>query len=302
MLLTVTTAYAGSNWEYRVREDKMSGEKTDYIVGVSNNKLTGWLDRKSHVFLFVVCESHNIQIQVDNIGFHRDSVDLQYSRIKFDNNKPQKISFNVDDDNNDLMRFTTRGPFKSSIEQEDIISSMKSGITLYLEISPFNTKGKEQIAEFDLRGFTAAINQCKGVATNTDTVTVAEQMEDSAENPYYVAKIILSCNENKCMSFILDIKNKSEQNLEVDWSKTYYLRDFGIESTFTKMGYKYFESPEIIPPKSSIVKSIYPGSLAVKDEKGQWIHTSMTPGLNGVDLTVIVDGSEVKERLSVLAK
>ena len=32
---------------------------------------------------------------------------------------------------------------------------------MYLEVELFNTKGTKQIAEFDLRGFTKAINQCK---------------------------------------------------------------------------------------------------------------------------------------------
>jgi hypothetical protein len=165
ILLVTSTAYAESTWRHKVDVDKVSGETTEYVLGTSKNSITGGSNSSSKVQLFCVCGNHAIKLQTVEVGFHVDNEDcdsnmcenIQYSRVKFDDSQPQLVVFDVDDDNNDIMRLTKRGTYGG----DDMVSAMKAGTTMYFEISPFNSKGERQIAEFSLIGFTATINQCK---------------------------------------------------------------------------------------------------------------------------------------------
>jgi hypothetical protein len=167
ILLGISTANAQSIWRYKLDVDKVSGETTEHVVGTSTNSITGVSDNSSKVQLFVTCKKHDIKLQTMGVGFHVDNVDcnsvtnvcenIQYSRVKFDNSQPQLVIFDVDGNNKDIMRLTKRGTYL----RDDMVTAMKAGNRMYLEITPLNTKKQKQIVELSLIGFTAAINQCK---------------------------------------------------------------------------------------------------------------------------------------------
>lgn len=166
LLLTASTAFAGNKWKHKVLVDNMSGEKIDYVVGQSINKIRGWL-HSNFVFLSVDCSENVIQIKVPEVGLYIDKVvcdrsceDFQYSRIRFDDNPSQYLYFFVDDIDNNLMQRLDKKD-GNHISNEKIINGMKAGTKMYLEITPFNNKDGRQMAEFDLRGFMYALNQCK---------------------------------------------------------------------------------------------------------------------------------------------
>ena len=166
LLLTASTAFAGNKWEYKVRVDNFSGEKIDYVDGQSINKIRGWL-HSNFVFISIVCSEKAIHIKVPDVGLnvdkiecHRSCEDFQYSRIRFDDSPSKYLYFHVDDiDNNHMLRLDKK--YGNHISNEEIINGMKAGTKMYLEITPFNVEDQRQMAEFDLRDFTYALNRCK---------------------------------------------------------------------------------------------------------------------------------------------
>ena len=171
ILLAFITAHTESawSWEYKERVDKMSGEMSRSVIGTSKNRLIGWAD-STNVYFKYFCDDYNtILLMAFDVGFHVDDVrctkysceNVQMARIKLDKSWLRSIPFRVSEDNNEIMELSN---FDGSITIDGakwVVSKMKAGNNMYLEIKAFNTKGKRQIVEFDLNGFTAAINQCK---------------------------------------------------------------------------------------------------------------------------------------------
>ena len=136
----------------------MSGKVTGFIVSYSKNELKGWL-KDGRVMLGHTCGG-GFYLRANDIGFHTDHVScgsyscdsIQFGRVKFDDGPPSDIEFGVWENNNDGMYI------RYSISK--LISAMKKGKTMRLELELFMTKGNQQIAEFDLNGFTKVFNQC----------------------------------------------------------------------------------------------------------------------------------------------
>jgi uncharacterized protein YceK len=119
-----------------------------------------------------------------------------------------------------------------------------------------------------------------------------------AENAYFWARIDSDCrNDLGCMSLRLQITNKSDRKLEVNWLNTYYIHNGRREGTFMPIGKTDIGAPDIIGPKGSFMKFIFPDRLATVDKTGKWNRAAMKPGKNGVALSIKVDGREINEIL-----
>ena len=149
-----------SSWDYYETKDKMTGKIDQrFIVSYSENELKGWL-KKGKIVLAYSCGS-GFYVRANDIGFHTDNIDCnsfgcsstQYARIKFDEDPPFDVSFTVWEGNNDGMSLHHG-------YQTVIIYKMKKGSRMFLELELFFTKGEQQIAEFNLNGFTKAFNRC----------------------------------------------------------------------------------------------------------------------------------------------
>lgn len=101
-------------------------------------------------------------------------------------------------------------------------------------------------------------------------------------------------------AFILHITNKTDKNIELNWSKTLYMYreqtagGFMIEGILYKDRNDYWKIPDILFPRIAFTKVILPSVLV----EGT-INTPMRSGVNGIYLSFIVDGKEFNEKLSV---
>jgi len=154
-------------WSYRQSEDQMSGKVTGYLISYSQNTLVGWL-RNGKILFGYNCEQ-GFYLKANDLGFATDDIECSeygcdnehYSRIKFDDGVPQIVAFSVWDDNNDGMSLH-RGFFDSQAKADAyFLRNMKAGKKMFVEIELFGTDGREQIAQFNLTGFTKAYNQCR---------------------------------------------------------------------------------------------------------------------------------------------
>ena len=162
-------------WGVQTSVDRMSGNTSVFVFTYSKNTLRGWL-RKGKVLFGYSCGG-NFYARAHDLGFHIDTyIDgrrVQYARIKFDQEPPENLSFNVWEDNIDGMSFRYDKSYLSELldragkshlnglgDRDVLMHNMKAGSTVLLEVTLFSTDGEPQIAEFDLNGFTAAVEQC----------------------------------------------------------------------------------------------------------------------------------------------
>ena len=128
----------------------------------------------------------------------------------------------------------------------------------------------------------------------------------TSSNEFFVANLSAKCPNNGCEFFLLEIENKTDGDLELDWNKTLYILN-GITSggfMFEGIAYKDRNNsklPDIIFAKSKFSKLIQPSSLVYfsRGRYGEWENKNMPTGENGVYLTVVVDGREIKEKITI---
>ena len=134
----------------------------------------------------------------------------------------------------------------------------------------------------------------------------------SVSNEYFDAKLTPVFVENQgYVGFALEIKNKTEKNIEVNWNKTLFIHQGQTSGGFMFPGSVYAERnnpklPDVVFPNVFFEKGLMPSNLAyfsrthpIGYDAPGWYHRSMSPGANGVYLTVIVDGKEINETLTV---
>lgn len=126
-----------------------------------------------------------------------------------------------------------------------------------------------------------------------------------SSNEYFSASILPIFIFNGYKGFVLNIHNNTRSNLEVDWSRTFYVHGGQKNGLFSPKGLVRGEKdkpmpPDIIPGDSVFSKEIYPSNLISYSAvfKSQ-VYEAMKPGENGVYLTVKVDGKEVTETLTL---
>lgn len=120
-----------------------------------------------------------------------------------------------------------------------------------------------------------------GPYLNTSGVSGAARMGGiplaarTQETDAYVANVTLACSSRqKCEGFRLEVKNKTEQPLEVLWDKTQYIEGDTTRGTFTFEGIRYMEKeapkpPAIVIPSGSMTKEIIP-AVSIHFQPGKY--------------------------------
>lgn len=111
------------------------------------------------------------------------------------------------------------------------------------------------------------------------------------------------CTGYGCEYFLLDLKNTTEFDVEVDWNNTLYIRNGQTSGGFMYEGIVYSQrngtrAADVIFPGNNLRKVIYPNNLVeyVSGQYGGWSHESMPEGQNGIYLTLNIDGEVYRER------
>ena len=148
--------------------------------------------------------------------------------------------------------------------------------------------------------------------------TVSNEFFDATLQPVFVS--------GGYKGFALGIKNKTKKNIEVNWNKTLFISNGQTSGGFMFPDGVYAERnnpkmPDIVFPDVEFGKGLMPNVLVAYDAgtsgvSGQvigrkyyqgtpgttgigWWHQPMPSGVNGIYLTMIVDGKEINETLTV---
>lgn len=122
-------------------------------------------------------------------------------------------------------------------------------------------------------------------------------------NEYFSATISPVYLFNGYKGFVLTIHNNTKSNLEVDWSKSFYVFGGKQHGLFSPKGFVRGEKdkpmpPDTVPADSVFSKEIFPTNLIYySDLFKSEVYEPMKPGDNGVYLTVRVEGKEITETL-----
>jgi len=147
--------------------------------------------------------------------------------------------------------------------------------------------------------------------TPTKSLWSSEPAIRKTGNECFDAKLSAYCEKTGCLGFSLFLENKSPKDIDVDWSRTVYLKN-GVESGVfnfegiilrTKKDYKPLETvvaygilSKKILPEMLTVKKLVPDMLSYS---GNAIQPYMEPGEHGIRLVVKADGREIIERLVI---
>lgn len=137
----------------------------------------------------------------------------------------------------------------------------------------------------------------------------SDPIKKTIRNEYFSAEIsTTSCLDRYgCEAFQLNVKNKTEKNLELNWNKTLYIVNGQTSGGFMFEGVVYMDRnnpkpPDIIFPSGVLSKVIWPNNLVSfsSGRYGGWRQGEMPEGENGVYLTISVEGKEVSEKLTMV--
>lgn len=103
-------------------------------------------------------------------------------------------------------------------------------------------------------------------------------------------------------AFDLSIENKTDQDIELVWDRTYYLQNGQTSGGFMFEGVIYSQRndpkpPDILFPKKTFNKTIYPNILATFAK--YWRYDQLPDGENGIYLSLKVKDVELREKLTV---
>lgn len=111
-------------------------------------------------------------------------------------------------------------------------------------------------------------------------------------------------------AFILKVNNNSNDDIEIDWNKTYFIDKGRTNGTFMFEGivYKYRDNQkasDIVFSKNQFSKVIYPNNYVTFSTTGtysDWQHNGFGVGEFGIYLTLKVNDKEIKEKAFVKVK
>lgn len=104
-------------------------------------------------------------------------------------------------------------------------------------------------------------------------------------------------------AFILNIKNNTNRDMELDWNKTNFIKDGNTSGTFMFEGvvYKDRNAPkanDIIFANSNFSKTIYPNNFVTFDSYG-WAHTGTGLGTQGAYLSIVDGKDTIKQKVLI---
>jgi hypothetical protein len=119
---------------------------------------------------------------------------------------------------------------------------------------------------------------------------------------YYISITPLSVYDRHC-GFRLIVKNKTPNNLLVDWNNAFYTEDGARQGGFMYDGIEFEYRNDPVAPVmvrgwDIYIKTIWPSVLA-KGTRDQWTQMPMEPGRHGVEITLAVNGQVFQEKLDV---
>jgi hypothetical protein len=105
--------------------------------------------------------------------------------------------------------------------------------------------------------------------------------------------------------FLLNVHNKTSENMLLEWKDTYYIHAGKKEGQFWFEGKPDVKSDEPLNMNilagDAIVIEIYPVKLRTLSQiAGAYVHENMDTGENGVYLTVKVQGKPVSETMTLV--
>lgn len=117
--------------------------------------------------------------------------------------------------------------------------------------------------------------------------------EATSENDIVRLSLKPGCNSKKCYGFQLNINNKTDKPLEIDWNKSYYLlngqTNGGLMTTGVVISQRnLLRPPDIILPRGGYDKPVWPSSftnLQIDITSVEWINSDLPEGKQGVYLT-----------------
>lgn len=112
------------------------------------------------------------------------------------------------------------------------------------------------------------------------------------------------CTSWGCNSFLIQLNNTTDQDVVVDWNRTFYVRNGQTSGTFMYEGIVYSKrseqkSPDVVFPGGKLIKGIYPVNLVSykSGQYGGWSHDGMPAGENGIYFNIKIGEEEYKKKV-----
>ena len=108
-----------------------------------------------------------------------------------------------------------------------------------------------------------------------------------------------------CDNLTLIVQNKNNQNIEINWDKTFFVSNNQTNGGFMFAGIPYIarnasKPNDIVFSNNNFQKVIYPNNLVEYSSvsSGGWVHRDVPLGEIGIYLTLIIDKKEVSYKLT----
>jgi len=145
-----------------------------------------------------------------------------------------------------------------------------------------------------------------GCATGPKFTWKFDPHTKSVDNESFSASISPAAYDdiwNGYTAFNLTIRNKSSNDIEIDWNRTLFIMGGQTYGGFMFAGVLYKDrnnpkQPDVIFSGSEFRKTIYPNDL-VDFLYRQWRHYAMPEGDNGVYLSLKIKENVVREKITV---
>jgi hypothetical protein len=126
----------------------------------------------------------------------------------------------------------------------------------------------------------------------------------TVDNDYFNASISPVETWRGYNAFILTVNNKTDKDLEIIWDRTLFIDNGRTSGGFMFEGVVYRDRnnpkpPDVVFAKGNFSKTIWPNNLVYfsSGKYASWGHEVMSPGENGVYLTIKIGDKELKEKL-----
>lgn len=145
-----------------------------------------------------------------------------------------------------------------------------------------------------------------GCATGPKFTWKIDPYQQSKDNQYYSVSISPTEYDdiwNGYTAFNLTVRNKTSEDIEIDWNKTLFIMADQTHGGFMYDGVLYKDRnnpkpPDVIFSGSEFRKTIYPNDL-VRFLYRKWRNLAMPEGENGVYLTIRIKGNDLREKITI---